>query len=88
MLWPMTTMTALLLKFVLATAPIAGSDTPALALPDADETSSEYTESAPLLAAPVEIVRISMLIAAPVEIVRVPLERAAALASRVPADRR
>jgi hypothetical protein len=83
----MTTMTALLLKFVLATAPVAGSDTPDLALPDADETTSDYAESAPLIAAPVEIVRIPMMIAAPVEIVRIPLERAA-LASGARADRR
>src|SRR5688572_25332434 len=74
MLWAMMTMTALLLKLALATAsgPCTGLD-----LPGAHEDGGEYTEFAPLVAAPVEIVRVPILRAAPVEIVRVPILRAA-----------
>jgi hypothetical protein len=97
----MMTMTALLLNLVLAAAGGAGAHKPDLSFPEADESGSEYAESAPLVAAPVEIVRVPLLVAAPVEIVRVPLVRAApveivrvpiehtpALASRARDDRR
>jgi hypothetical protein len=69
----MITMTALLLKLTLVTAPVASTN---LEFPEATESGSEYA-SVPLIAAPVEIVRIPMLVAAPVEIVRVPILRAA-----------
>jgi hypothetical protein len=68
----MTTMMALLLKLTLATADGTAADSPNLHS-EAYE-GSEY-DTAPLVAAPVEIVRV--LVAAPVEIVRVPMLKAA-----------
>jgi hypothetical protein len=92
----MMTMTGLLLKLTLATA--LGAD---LDVPDPYQSGSEDRESAPLIAAPVEIVSVPVLRAAPVEIVslpilraapveivRVPLERSPALASGTRADSR
>jgi hypothetical protein len=70
----MTTMMALLLKLTLVTADGTAAEQPNLQS-EAYDDGSEYTDSKPLVAAPVEIVRV--LVAAPVEIVRVPMLKAA-----------